>query len=85
MNYMFYEYIGSFIYNRCAILFCGVNAPSLMAPASYRSFRPCFVGWKREHGSGFAVLHFRFVANAINNVNNIKVVKWFKSLEHRLG
>jgi hypothetical protein len=42
-------------------------------------------GWKGEYGTDLQVFAFSVIAEAINNVNNIKVVKWFKSLEHRLG
>lgn len=60
MNYMFYEYIGSFIYNRCAILFCGVNAPSLIPPglAAWGS-APVYDGGGRENtGQICKCLHF---------------------------
>jgi hypothetical protein len=49
MNYMFYEYIGSFIYNRCAILFCGVNAPPLIPQVWPPGGLLPYGGWKEKN------------------------------------
>jgi hypothetical protein len=59
MNYMFYEYIGSFIYNRCAILFCGVRSPSLIPQVGRLGVCPVYDGGGRENtGQICKCLHF---------------------------